>query len=166
MLEQLNDLTCIISQLYSTCRVCYRVTKYVHFKVVFSLSPFFSRLWGCLLRAFFFNRFSVAKAAGTPLFSAKLTDVLCSPSRPHLTTIVGVSSHCLHCLPVRTACLSSFIALWLQQSCKVHKMCHVPAFLLLFLQWLQIFSLPMTSISSGDMRVSWGFFVCSKAFEV
>lgn len=115
--------------------------------------------------AFFWNCFSLAKATDTPRFSAELTDVLCSPSRPHLTTIVGVSSHCHQCLPVRAACLSSFVALWLQQSWKVHKTCRVPTFLLLFLQWLQIFSLPMTSISRGGVRVSWGFFVCGEAFQ-
>lgn len=49
MLGQLNDLTSIVSQLYSTCRVCCRVEKHVHVKVVFSLSPFFSSLRGCLL---------------------------------------------------------------------------------------------------------------------
>lgn len=56
----------------------------------------------------FWNCFSLAKAAGTPRFSAKLTDVLCSPSRPHLTTIVGVSSPCHHLL-THQSCLFVFV---------------------------------------------------------
>lgn len=113
----------------------------------------------------FWNCFSLAKAADTLRFSAKLTDVLCSPSRPHLTTIVGVSSHCHQCLPVRAAC---FVF--------VHRFVTAAKLQIARNVSCSNISAAASSVAAnfypshdkhfqGGMRVSWGVFVCSEASQ-
>lgn len=110
----------------------------------------------------FWNCFSLAKAADTPRFSAKLTDVLCSPSRPHLTTIVGVSSPCHHLL-THQSCLFVFVHHFLtNKAAKCTKRVSFRHFCCCFFSGCKFFPFPWQAFPEGV----WGFLEAARHFRL